>query len=183
MLPSYITSLPHFPIPLLPPPSFSLQSSLSPRSTSLLSEKRRPPRNSTQKGITYYIIRPGPCHHIAAGRGNPAGGRDLTSRQKSQRLPVLPLVGTPQEYQATHHSIYAEDLGQNSVSPHESWLVDAVVRVLVVSLTHPSASSNPSSPFSPGLPKLHHMLGRGPRICFHQSGRSLSGFFDNEWFC
>lgn len=40
-----------------------------------------------------------------------------SNRQKSQRLPSLPLLGIPQEHQLISPKIYAENLSQTSTAP------------------------------------------------------------------
>lgn len=47
---------------------------------------------------------------VEAGQGNPVGGK--ASQVQAKESEVLPpsLLGVPQEYQATHHKIYVEEL-------------------------------------------------------------------------
>ena len=85
-----------------------------------------------------------------------------TSKKKSQRQPLFPLLGVPQEDHVTHYNIYEEGLGQShagslvvgsvSVSPYESWLVDSV-GFFFFGVLDPSGSYNPSFPSSAGFPE------------------------------
>ena len=97
----YFTSRLQFPLnaPLLPTPLFLF--------------RKWQDSQGYQPNMSYQVaIRLGTSPHIKAGQGNPVGGKGSQEQAKESETPPLPLLGVPQEHQATQHNIYAEDLGQ-----------------------------------------------------------------------
>lgn len=119
-----------------------------------------------------------------ARQGYQAGGKGPTSRQHSQKRPLIPLLGFLQEDQATQLQHCAGGPGQAhpsslpgssvSVSPHEPRPVDS--KCFTWGIVGPPGSHNPSSPSSTGFPEVHLMFGCGSpqKRSFLSSPLSLS---------
>lgn len=78
--------------------------------------------------------------HIFSHQGNPVGGIGSQKQAKESESLCSHCEESQKNNKVLSHNIYTEDLGQTpadspiSESPYESWSIDSVGHVLVVSL-------------------------------------------------